>query len=64
MIYENILRLCKERNIPISRLEKECVIGNGTVKGWQISSPTVANAQKVANYFGITLDELVKEEGE
>ena len=64
MIYENIVRLCKEKCVSISRLEKECALGNGTIKGWLISSPSVSNAKKVANYFGITVDELIKEESE
>lgn len=63
MIYENIIRLCKEKNIAVSKLERECGLGNGTIKGWVIYSPTVANVQKVADYFGITILDLLKKDG-
>ena len=64
MLYNNIVRLCKERNISIARLEKECGFGNATVRGWSSSSPSIAKVQRVAAYFNVTLDELVREEGE
>ena len=61
LIYEKIIQLCKEKNIAVSKLEKECGLGNGTIKGWKEGSPKVTNIQKVAKYFGITVDELIKE---
>ena len=61
MIYENIIKLCKERNISIARLERECHLGNATVRGWAVSSPSIANVQKVADFFGVTVNDLIKE---
>lgn len=60
MIYENIVKLCKERSVSISKLERELGFGNGTIRSWSVSSPSVANAQKVAEYFGTSLDELTR----
>lgn len=62
LIFKNILRLCKERNITISRLEKDVGLGNATVRGWEESTPKVDNLKLVADYFGVTVDELLKEE--
>lgn len=59
MIYENIVKLCQERGISIARLEKECGFGNATIRGWSVSSPTLAKVQKVAEFFGVTVDELI-----
>lgn len=59
MIFENIMRLCAEKKISIAKLEREAGIGNGTVARWGESSPRVDSLQKVANYFGITVDELL-----
>lgn len=59
MIYKNILALCKERNITISKLEKEVGLGNGTIGRWERVSPTVENAKKVADFFGVTVDSLM-----
>ena len=62
MIYSKIAALCKERGISISKLEKEVGIGNGTIGRWDISSPTVDNLKKVADHFGVSMDELLAEE--
>jgi len=59
LIYENIVKLCQERGISIARLEKECGFGNATIRGWSVSSPTLAKVQKVAEFFGVTVDELI-----
>ena len=61
MLYENIVRLCKERNVSIARLEKECGLGNATVRGWAVSSPSIANVQKIANFFEISVDDLLSD---
>ena len=59
MIFENVLRLCRAKNISISRLEREIGLGNATIRGWEKSSPTVDKLQRVAAYFGVTIDELI-----
>jgi transcriptional regulator with XRE-family HTH domain len=59
MIYENVLRLCKLNNISISRLERELGFGNATIRGWSKSSPRAEKLQKVAAYFGVTMEELM-----
>ena len=46
MIFTNVSRLCKERGVSIARL---------------VSSPTVDKLKLVADYFGVTLDELLTE---
>ena len=47
----------------IWRLEKECGIGNGAVGKWaqKTSAPRIDTISKVAEYFGVTVDELTKE---
>ena len=62
MIFENITQLCKEKGITISRLEKEAGLGNATVRGWEESIPKVDKLKQVADYFGVTVDDLLREE--
>lgn len=62
MIFKNIEAKCRERGISVSALEKTLGLGNATIKGWSESSPKVSNLKKVADYFGCTVDELLKEE--
>jgi len=59
MLVENIQRLCKENNTTFWALEKELKIGNGVIAKWAKSSPRVETVQKVAEYFGCTVDELL-----
>lgn len=55
VIFEKIVSICKKRNISISKLEKECGLGNGTVKGWESSQPRIDSLKKVADYFSVTV---------
>lgn len=59
MIFDNILALCKERKISISKLEKEVGLGNGTISRWKTSSPNVDSLKAVADFFGVTIDGLI-----
>lgn len=61
MILANIKELCEKKNITIKQLERELEIGNGTISRWDQSSPTVENLQKVAKYFKVSLDKLLRE---
>lgn len=59
MLLGNISKHCKTVGVSISSLEKACGLGNGTIGRWDTSSPTVENLKKVADYFGVTIDELL-----
>lgn len=62
MIYKNIETKCREKGISVSALEKTVGLGNATIKGWSESSPKVENLKKVADFFGCTVDELLRGE--
>lgn len=59
MIYKNILRLCKNRSISVAKLEKEIGLGNATIRTWRTSSPSVDRLKLVADFFNVTVDELI-----
>ena len=56
---KNIRRLCLEKDISITRLERELGFGNGTINKWKKSSPRVASLLLVAEYFDVTVDALI-----
>lgn len=62
-LYNNISNLCLEWDISISALEKAVGIGNGVIGKWgkDCRSPRVENVKRVADYFGVTVDELLSE---
>jgi len=59
MLLTNIRRLCSKKPVSIAKLEKATGISNGTISRWDTCSPTVENLKKVADYFGVTIDELL-----
>ena len=61
MLYEAVLKLCKENNMTVSALERELKLSNATIRRWKTASPTIANVMKVANFFGVTIDDLVND---
>lgn len=62
MIFTKISNLCRNRGISIARLEREMGFGNATIRGWVTSSPTVEKLKAVADYFGVTVDELLEDD--
>ena len=60
MLCRNIEEKCKKFGISVAALEKSVGLGNGTIRGWSESSPKVDNLKKVADYFGCTVDSLLK----
>lgn len=61
MIYDNIVKLCERNGVSIMTVEKACGLGNGTIGGWKDSNPRVDRLKLVADYFGITIDQLISE---
>ena len=64
MLLDNIKRLCKEKKTSICAVERTLGIGNGTIGKWDVYSPRLDIVKKVADYFGMTVDELLREEDE
>lgn len=62
MIFDEVVSLCQKNNTNISRVEKECELGNGTIKGWKTSKPRIDTLKKVADYFGVTIETLLGNE--
>ena len=53
---------CAEQGITIAQLEKTLHLGNGMIAKWEgsVYGPSVKNIKKVADYFGVTVDELLR----
>lgn len=60
MIVKNIKNLCRKRGISLSGLEKQLGFGNSTISKWLKSSPTIEKLSAVAEYFDVSVDELLK----
>ena len=60
MVYDNIVSICKHRNLPIYLLEKKAHIGNGTISGWKDGSPRLDKLQAIADALEVPITELLK----
>ena len=63
MIYTNIQAICRKRKISLRALERACGIGNGVIRKWDQTAPTVWHVKAVADYLGVTVDELLRAPG-
>ncbi|WOO36053.1 helix-turn-helix transcriptional regulator [Anaerocolumna sp. AGMB13020] len=62
MIYENIKRISKEKGRSIRSIEVQAGLGNGVIRGWRTSSPTIDSLKAVSIVLGVSLEELIKDE--
>ncbi|MDQ7096061.1 helix-turn-helix transcriptional regulator [Desulfosporosinus sp. PR] len=60
-ILENIQELCKKHKLSIPKLEKEIGLGNSSIYKWSTCSPTVDKLQKVALFFNVSIDDLMRQ---
>lgn len=58
-VYERIENLRHSQRISQGKLEKELGFSNGSISKWKNSMPTPERLQKIADYFGVTVDYLM-----
>lgn len=56
---ERVRTICKERKIPISRLEKECNFSNGYIGQLKKGTMPDDRLRKVSEYLNISMDYLM-----
>ncbi|MGI6335936.1 MAG: helix-turn-helix transcriptional regulator [Clostridiales bacterium] len=54
-----IRALCRQRAITLTELERVCGFGQGAIAKWAYKIPSVARVEKVADYFGVSVDYLL-----
>lgn len=59
-VKENIQTLCKEHNISGKDLEEQLGFGKGYVSKIDKSNPNISKLRKIADYFGVTVDYILK----
>lgn len=62
MLYDNLLRLCNEKGVSLSRVCVENGINKSTATAWKKGGGiTPATLKKLADYFGVTTSDLLGE---
>lgn len=59
MIGTKIAELCKAKGVAVSEVERTVGLSNGLIRKWDDISPRVDSLKKVADYFGIKVDDLL-----
>lgn len=59
-MYSKVKKLCKEHNISVSKLEGELKFSRGSICKWNTNTPSIDKVKAVADYFHISVDELLK----
>lgn len=62
VMVEKINQLCKQKSLTIASLEKELGYGNGTIRKWDKSQPSINKVLNVANRLEVPIDYLINEE--
>ncbi|WP_367293863.1 helix-turn-helix domain-containing protein [Lactococcus lactis] len=61
-LYEKIKELAAQKNVSIRQVEEKLKFSNATIRRWKTQTPGVDKIQKVADYFGVTVDFLLGRE--
>lgn len=59
LLVKSIRELCKKNNIAISQLEGDLKFGAGLISRWTKNSPSLDKIVDIADYFHVSLDEVV-----
>lgn len=62
MLYDNVKRICEEKGISVGKIEKDLQLSNGSICKWNDNEPGIRKVQKVADYLGVSIEELLAEE--
>ncbi|WP_248000418.1 helix-turn-helix domain-containing protein [Lactiplantibacillus plantarum] len=56
---DKIKTIADKENITIAELERRVGISNGQIRKWNTRSPQADNLNKIAKYFGVSMDYLL-----
>ena len=57
-----IKALAKTRGLSIMQIEEQCGIGQKSIYNWDTNIPSVDKVKRVADFFGVTVDDLLGSE--
>lgn len=64
MLYRNVKRLCEQRKISISQLERDLEFPRSSICKWNENEPGITKVQKVADYLQVPIETLLVEGSE
>lgn len=58
LLINNIRNLCKKNQVSISKLEADLFLSPGLISRWNKNMPSLDKIVDIADYFGVSIDEL------
>lgn len=62
MLYEKVQKLARKQGISVNKLEKKLGFSSSYISKWRTSMPSANNLKKVADFLGVSVDELLDEQ--
>ncbi len=59
MLFDRVKELCASKGVTIFKLERELGFANASISRWKTSYPSADRLKKVADYFGVSVDDLL-----
>lgn len=60
MLYDNIKKICLEKKIAISEMERDLGFPRSYVCKWNENEPGIRKVQKVADYLHVSIEDLLE----
>lgn len=60
MLYNNVKKICENKKISVSQLERDLEYPRSSICKWNENEPGVTKVQKVADYLGVPISELLE----
>lgn len=61
MLYDNVKKMCEERNVSVSQLERDLNFPRSSICKWNENEPSVMKVRKVAEYFGVPIEYFLED---
>ena len=62
MLYEKIKEFAIEKGVSINKIEKDLEFSSSYISKWKNSMPSATALKKVADYLGVSMEELLEDE--
>lgn len=60
VLFDNIKELCEKKGVSVWKLEKDLGFSNRSISKWNETDPGIRKVQKVADYFGVAIEDLLE----
>lgn len=57
---DNIRAKCKENNVTLAEVERQCGLGTRTIYRWDECVPSIDKVKRVADFLNCSVDELLE----